>query len=166
MADNRKCNRKPQKGNIMEKIWIGKELHCLNHMIRRYFEFSSCRREVETITGNNGWIIKYLAENTDRDIYQRDIEDHFTIARSTASKVLRLMEQKGLIARQSVAHDARLKKIVLTEKAWELRGLMRQDAEQMEATLTRGFTEEELQWLSGVIERMKENISAVSQNKE
>ena len=105
----------------MERIWIGFELRSLNNLIRRYFEFSSHRKEIETITGNNGWIIGYLAENADKDIYQKNVEEYFTIARSTASKVLNLMEQKGLIQRQAVAQDKRLKKIVLTEKAWKIK---------------------------------------------
>jgi len=143
----------------MDEIWIGREFHSLNNLIHRYFEFSSHKREVETITGNNGWIIGYLSANADKDIYQRDIEKHFTIARSTASKVLRLMEDKGLIQRQAVAHDARLKKIVLTQKAYEVKGLMREDAEMMEQTLTKGFTEEELETLHSYIQRMKDNIT-------
>lgn len=145
----------------MDEIWVGREFHSLNNLIRRYFEFSSHKREVETITGNNGWIIGYLSENADKDIYQRDLENHFTIARSTASKVLRLMEQKGLIQRQAVAHDARLKKIVLTQKANKIKGLMREDAEIMEQTLTKGFTEEELKTLYSYIQRMKENITNI-----
>jgi MarR family transcriptional regulator for hemolysin len=143
----------------MDEIWVGRELHSLNNLIHRYFEFSSHKKEVETITGNNGWIIGYLSENTDKDIYQRDLENHFTIARSTASKVLRLMEQKGLIQRQAVAHDARLKKIVLTQKANKIKGLMMEDMEIMEQTLTKGFTEEELKTLYSYIQRMKENIT-------
>lgn len=145
----------------MDEIWIGREFHSLNNLIHRYFEFSSHKREVETVTGNNGWIIGYLSENADKDIYQRDIEKHFTIARSTASKVLRLMEEKGLIQRQPVAHDARLKKIILTQKAYEIKGLMREDAEMMERTLTQGFTEEELKTLHSYIQRMKENITNI-----
>ena len=145
----------------MDEIWIGREFHSLNNLIHRYFEFSSHKREVETITGNNGWIIGYLSENSDKDIYQRDIEKHFTIARSTASKVLRLMEEKSLIQRQPVAHDARLKKIILTQKAYEIKGLMREDAEMMEQTLTQGFSEEELKTLHSYIQRMKENLTNI-----
>lgn len=143
----------------MEKIWIGVELRSLNNLIRRYFEFSSYKKEIQAITGNNGWIIGYLAENEGRDIYQKDLEEHFTITRSTASKVLRLMEQKDLIQRQAVAQDARLKKIVLTEKAWKIRELMREDANRMEKQLTDGFTDEELKMLYSYVQRMKKNIS-------
>lgn len=143
----------------MEKIRIGWELRSLNNLIRRYFEFATHRKEIETITGNNGWIISFLAENSDKDIFQKDIEEHFTITRSTTSKVLRLMEQKGLIQRQTVLQDARLKKIVLTQKAWELQGLMHEDGQKLEHTLLRGFTEEEIATLYSNIQRMKENVS-------
>lgn len=145
----------------MENSRIGMELRSLSNLIRRYFEFSSHRKEIETVTGNNGWIIGYLAHNADRDIFQKDLEEHFTITRSTASKVLSLMEHKGLIRRQAVARDARLRKIVLTEKAWEIEGLMRNDADRMEQTLTGGFSQEELRALAGFLARMKKNIGGV-----
>ncbi len=143
----------------MEKIWFGLELRSLNNLVRRYFEFASHRKEIETVTGNNGWIIRYLAENKDKDVYQKDLEEQFTVTRSTASKVLRLMEQKGLIRRQAVSRDARLKKIVLTEKAWKIKELMREDAEKMEQSLVKGFTEEELHTLYSYLQRMKANLS-------
>ncbi|SPU25488.1 MarR family transcriptional regulator [Bifidobacterium bifidum] len=59
----------------------------------------------------------FLDRNRNREIYQHTIEQKFCITRSTASRVLALMEKKGLIARESVAHDARCKRIVLTDKA-------------------------------------------------
>lgn len=143
----------------MEKIRIGVELRALSNAIRRYFEFSSYGQEIQNATGNNKWILHYLAENHENEVYQKDIETHFNTARSTVSKVLNLMEQKGLIQRQTVPHDARLKRIVLTEQAWKLRELMREDAEGMEKTLTKGFTEDELKVLYSYLKRMRENMS-------
>jgi len=143
----------------MEKDSIGVELRSLNNLIRRYFEFSSHKDEIKSVTGNNGWIIGYLADNEGKDIFQKDIEDQFTITRSTASKVLSLMERKGLIRRQAVMQDARLKKIILTEKAWAVSEIMKEDAEKLERTLIEGFTQEEAETLISYIRRMKENIS-------
>lgn len=143
----------------MEEILIGRELRSLNNLVRRYFEFATHKKEIETITGNNGWIIGYLAENKDRDIYQKDLEEHFTITRSTASRVLSRMEQKGLIERHAVPKDARLKKIVLTEKAWQIKGLMREDIAKLERTLLKGFTAEEKKTLAAYIRRMKQNVT-------
>lgn len=142
----------------MEKRSVGMELRSLNHLIRRYFERSGSRKQINKITGTNGWIIGYLAEHADSDIYQKNVEEHFCITRSTASKVLNLMEQKGLVKRQSVSHDLRLKKLVLTPKAWEVSEWMKQDAAHMEEILTRGFSESELENLFSYIQRMKNNI--------
>ncbi len=148
----------------MENERIGLELRSLNNLIRRYFEFSSHKKEIEKVTGNNGWIIGYLANNADKDIYQKDIEEHFTITRSTASRVLTLMEQKGLIRRQTVIQDARLKKIVLTDKAQELDKIMKGDADKMEQALIKGFTSEEIDRLGSYLKRMKENIIDLQEN--
>ena len=139
------------------------ELRSLNNMIRRYFESSSRRREIESVTGNNGWIIGYLADHQGQDIYQRDIEEHFTITRSTTSKVLSLMEQKGLIQKQAVAQDARLKRIVLTPKAWDIREIMLEDRNQLEETLLQGFQPEEKAAMLAYLRRMKEIISEMQE---
>lgn len=145
----------------MKEKSVGLELRSLNNLIMRYVENLPNRKQVESITGTNGWIIGYLAENSTQDIYQKDLEQHFSITRSTASKVLNLMEQKGLIERCSVSHDARLKKIVLTRKAWEVSEWMKEDAISMENTLTKGFTENELQDFVRYLRRMKDNIKTV-----
>ena len=143
---------------------IGLELRTLNNLIRRYFEFASHKNEIETITGNNGWIIGFLGkkEEAGKDVYQKDIEDHFNITRSTVSNVLSLMESKDLIQRMAVEKDARLKKIVLTEKAKNIESLMKEDLEGMEQTLIGGFTDKELKTLYAYIQRMKENLSNLS----
>ena len=145
----------------MEEKRIGFEVRTLSTMIKRYFEFSSHKNEVETITGNNGWIIGFLSRSAreGKAIYQKDIEDHFNITRSTVSNVLSLMEQKELIQRLPDQQDARLKKIVLTKKAKDLSAILKADADRMESALTAGFTEEELEALYFLIQRMKSNIS-------
>lgn len=149
----------------MTKARVGLELRSINNLIRRYFEFCAHKKEMDSATGNNGWIIGYLAHHSQQDIYQKDIEDHFTIARSTASKVLTLMEQKGLIQRLTVKQDARLKKIVLTDKAWKIHDIMGKDAEKLEATLVKGFSEKEIDLLLSYLKRLKENISAAQEKK-
>jgi DNA-binding MarR family transcriptional regulator len=80
------------------------------------------------------------------------------MTRSTASKVLTLMERKGFIQRQNVARDARLKKIVLTQKALKISERMARETDRFEEKLTAGFTEEELDRLFRYLRRMKDNI--------
>lgn len=138
------------------------ELRRLNNAVRRYFERNSTvLKELDNLTCSNKWIMGYFfdEEQKGRDVFQRDLEGNFGITRSTVSKVLALLEKKGLISREGVSHDARLKKIVLTEKSREIERTMRSEGEIMEENLTSGFSPEELKALLGYLERMKENMS-------
>ena len=76
----------------------------------------------EELTMMQSWIIRFLYEHSEEDIYQRDIEAEFSIARSTATGILKLMEKRGYIRRVSVERDARLKKLELTEVGIRMQG--------------------------------------------
>lgn len=142
----------------MQKYELGRELHSLDNLVRRYMENYGVKRRLDEITGTNGWIIGYLADHEGEDIYQKDLEKEFTVTRSTASKVINLMEQKGLVKRQSVPHDARLKKLILTDKAMEVAAMMHEDHRKMEECLTNGFSEAEIMQMLSFVKRMKDNI--------
>jgi DNA-binding MarR family transcriptional regulator len=142
----------------MREKSVGIQLRRLNNQIRRYMDCSASKKKVDSVTGTNGWIICYLANHRDTEIFQKDLEKRFGITRSTASKVLSLMERKGLIARQSVPYDARLKKIALTQKAIDINEMARRDAIQLEVRLTNGFTKAELNALADYLERMQNNL--------
>lgn len=107
----------------------------------------------------NGWILRYLYNNRDRDVFQRDIEREFSITRSTASKIIRLMERKGLIESGSVPNDARLKTLKNTDKAKQYRGIMRQGMNYLEGKMLKNFSDEEKKQLNQFIRRMHENLS-------
>ncbi len=153
-----KNNRNGEK--ILKFYGIGHEVRTLYNSLRRFIDNSPVKRKVDDISGTNARIIGFLADRADRDIYQRDIEKEFAITRSTASKVLMLMEKKGFIERLTVEHDARLKKIVMTEKSKELAKLMCLDRLETEKMLTKGFTDEEITQFLGYIERIKKNIAS------
>ncbi|MDC7124608.1 MAG: MarR family transcriptional regulator, partial [Spirochaetales bacterium] len=145
---------------IMERK-IGLEIRTLNNSIKRHLDFSSHKNEIEKITGNNGWIIGYVGENIEKgkDIFQKDIEEHFDLTRSTVSNVLTKMEKKELIKRLPVEQDRRLRKIVLTPKAEKLQSLMKNDIDDMEALIVKDFSIDEIDQLHGYLERIKKNIS-------
>lgn len=142
---------------------IGVRLRMLNNAVRRYFDRNSeFAKKLDKLTCSNKWIMGYLfdAEKEGRDVFQRDLENNFGITRSTVSKVISLLEKKELISRESVSHDARLKKIVLTEKAREIGRTMRREHEEMERKLCSGFSAEEIAVLCGFLERLQNNIAS------
>ena len=71
------------------------------------------------ITPMQGRFIGFIRRHQS-DVFQRDLEAEFCIRRSTASAILQTMERDGLIRREAVQQDARLKKLVLTPKALAL----------------------------------------------
>lgn len=132
------------------------EMRAVTKAVDRYLGESMPLSAKET-TGGNAHIIMFLARNRNREIYQHTIEQKFCITRSTASRVLALMEKKGLIARESVAHDARCKRIVLTDKA---------DGERVERLLVDGFSESEKAALRDYVSRMRANIDRAQREFE
>lgn len=141
-----------------EKRRAVREVHMLDNLIGRFIEINSSESAIDGITGNNFHIIGFLAHNRDREICQRDIEKEFCITRSTASRVLSLMEQKGLVRRKRVEGDARLKQIVLTDRALRFSEDMKKRFEKTDSVLTAGFSDEETEELFSLIDKMKENI--------
>ena len=95
---------------------IGLEIRKLNHEMNRNLELQVKAEGIDEVTLMHGWIMRYLYENREKEIYQKDIEKHFSIGRSTVTSIIQLMEKKGFIERQAVQSDARLKKVLLTEK--------------------------------------------------
>lgn len=144
---------------MKEKKYIGMELRTVDNLIKRFIDkHMNCSR-INRVTGSNGWIIGYLRDHSGRDVYQKDLEAEFHVTRSTASKVLNLMEEKGFIRRESVPEDARLKKLVLTEKSIEMAEEMERNRDSVEAQISKGFSEEELEQFYSYIERIKHNVS-------
>lgn len=137
---------------------ISTQLRGLSHRIHRFLENSPNKKTIDSITGTHGWIIAFLSCNKDKDVFQKDVEREFDVTRSTASKVIDLMEQKGLVRRERVSCDARLKKLVLTEEAESISKLFENDIGRLEETLTKGFTDEEKEILCDFIVRMKTNL--------
>ena len=137
---------------------IGFAIRRLSNLIKRDVEKSCCKMEIDTVKGVNGWAIRYFYENREKDIFQKDFESKFSIRRSTASKILKTMEQKGLIERKCVDSDARLKKILLTEKAIEVHKRITEDISHREKRLKQGISEEELSLFFQIMDKFSANM--------
>lgn len=138
---------------------IGFEIKTLSNLIKRRVQNSSAISESDKLTGMHGFIIGYLYENLDkREIFQRDIEAEFSIRRSTVTGILQLMEKNNLITREPVDYDARLKKLVLTPKAIAIHESVTKEITEIEAQLTKGLTEEEINSFLSTLEKLKRNI--------
>ncbi len=133
------------------------ELRQLSNLISREI-LSENTHVKEFISDMTGWILSYLAGHEGENVFQKDIEDVFAIRRSTVSKKISLMEQKGLVRRVSVPYDARLKKLEITEKAREIIAPVMNNAASVEGRLTKGLTDDEMDTLCYLICKMRTNL--------
>lgn len=137
---------------------IARELKILSNKLNRRAEAVIPPHLRCEVTEMQGRTIGFLWHNANRDIYQKDVEAEFSITRATASKMLTMMEKNGLITRSSVAGDARLKKLELTEKALHHMTKIHQGMIDFEAELTRGLTAEEKAVLMDLLHKLERNV--------
>lgn len=138
---------------------IGIAVKSIANLLDRRMHASGGCPSGDHATPMQGRIIKYLYENAPRgDLFQRDLEQYFFIRRSTATGILNLMERSGLIRRESVEYDARLKKLVLTDTALEQHRRFSRLFAENEALMERGLTAEELDQFFAVVDKIKKNL--------
>ena len=139
---------------------IGMECRCVSNLVRRKMGETDAIKLSQELTGMHGFVIGYLYNNQHQEVYQKDLEKRFEMRRSTATQMLSLMEKNGLILRQPVLHDARLKKLVLTDKAVQMHKEVVKEIERMEGLLTKGVSQEELATFFAVMDKVKANLTS------
>lgn len=141
----------------MEKT-ISFELRFITNQIKRRIN-SAPALQNNDIKGIYGHVIGFLSENSNRDIYQRDIEEHLSIRRSSVTNLLNQMEKSGLIERRSVDGDGRLKKVVLTQKSVDIHESVDRELGRIEIKLREGMSQEELDALFYLLDKVKNNVA-------
>lgn len=131
--------------------YVGK----LSNKLRRKIDMLSSRKE---FSGSQGRTLHFLLAQTD-DVFQKDIEEEYSIRPSTATELLKQMEKNGLIIRKPADYDNRLKKIELTDKALIYKKQVIEELTELEEKLTKGIPEEKLDVFFEVIEKMMDNLS-------
>lgn len=138
----------------MDERHIGKMLRILSNLVRRKVENELNQRGME-VTSSQARIIGFVYRQTQfRNVYQRDIEAEFDIRRSTVTNTLQLLEKNGYILRVSVDEDARLKKIMLTEKGIGIHEVVRKSILEVEGSLNNVYTTEELNELFYLLNKL------------
>lgn len=140
---------------------VGFVVKRLSHVMNRYLENSVRSEGIDELTLMHGWVVRYLYENRGQDLFQKDLEKHFSVGRSTVTNILQLMEKKGLVRREYVAHDARLKKVILTEKGIASHEKIEEMIVEMNRKMVEGISDEDLNTFLNVIEQLRKNTETI-----
>ncbi len=114
------------------------------------------------ITGVQSRVMFYILKHTSEGpVFQRDIEEAFELSRSTATGILQILERNGVILRNSVPYDARLKSLVPTEKAEQMNAQVHACILETEQAMTRDISPGQLQLFKEIAAKMSENLDVV-----
>ncbi len=138
---------------------LGHEFRVVHNKINRYIScFISEIGKSEALTQPQCHILGYLMAHKDADVFQRDIENEFDISRATATNTLQVMERHGLIMRVGCPEDARLKKLVITDKGRDVFELFVPYFKKMDNQITKGFSGKEIEQLYDFLKRIQKNL--------
>lgn len=126
---------------MYQREHIGQWINMVSYQIKRSIDEIA---QKYGITGMQSLIICHLAhaEQIGQDVYHRDIEKLFGIRRSSVTSVVSHLEQNGYITRQAVSGDARLKRLVLTEKGRVVSQQMAHAIDEFDNSISDCFTPE------------------------
>ena len=140
----------------MEKD-CGAQINLLSRMLKRRLNVTL---QGLGITAIQSRVMFYIMDHCPAGpVFQRDVEQVFSLSRSTATGILQQLEEKELLRRESVPSDARLKNLVPTPRAAELDAEVRACLRQSEAVLTRGLSD-------GQVQLFKETLATMAANLE
>lgn len=144
---------------------VGRLISRISHQLKR--QMCAPEEEDSLRTNMQRVVLHYiLFQSMKKEVYQRDVEREFQIRRSTATGILQLLEKHGFIMREPVKWDARLKKLVPTDKAEAVREHILGNIRYVENLLKSGIEEERLLVCVEVLEQMSENLSGDEKRRE
>ena len=134
----------------------GAWINLLSHKVKKRLNATLWDLDITAVQSR---VIYYiLAHYQETPVFQRDVERVFSLSRSTATGILQLMEKKGIIRRESVASDARLKSLVPTQKAVHLDAQVEERLHRAEQCLTRGLSDAQLAAFKEAAAQMSANL--------
>lgn len=144
---------------------IGFTIKTLHNMIMRSEVRNMRSMGVDDLNFTNGWILGYLYRNRDREIYQKDIEAHFSIARSTVTGMVKQLEKSGYLTRRGVERDSRLKCLILTRRGEECHKKIHENFRRVERQMSKGIGQDDLKVFFKVCSQIRSNLCEDSGEK-
>lgn len=108
------------------------------------------------ITASQFRILLKLYKAPGCSVRQVDIETDFSMTNPTVTGLIHQLENKGFVVRVDNPEDKRSKLLALTEFAENKRGEFFALANELEKEMTSGLTEEEVELLTGLLQKVLE----------
>lgn len=147
---------------------VGRAIRGIGYMINRLFLANAKSHGLDETTTMHAWILRYLKEHENEDVFQKTLEQEFRMHKSSMSTILTLMESKGLISRHAMADDHRKNKLTLTPKGESMEKSIKKVVEDTEKQILEGISNDELAQckatLNKIISNCKKGVSKHDQD--
>lgn len=141
------------------KLKLGLDISKIHHIISRKMDASVISAIDDNLTVSQAYVIDFISnEGKDKEIFQKDLEKAFDLKRSSISLMLNNMEKSELIERVPVTEDARLKKIILTQKSIKIYEKISTAIDSIEDKLSENITPEEIKVFQSVLEKIRNSL--------
>lgn len=114
--------------------------------------------DIEKLAGPQGRVVMYLRDNSDKEIYIKDIEKRLKISKSVASNLIKRMEKNGFIQVVPSKEDKRYKQVVLTELGKTKTQNIQDFHDEMHKQILAGVNREDLEASFRVFSRISKNL--------
>ena len=139
---------------------IGQVIGYTAREIHRALDARVAAKATPELSGARGMILSRIVCSNEEGkvVCQRDVETWFHIRRSSVTTMLQALEQDGFITRVSVAGDARLKRLIPTEKGVTYQRRIKKCIEDFEAGVQQDISAAELETLDDLLHRLLGNV--------
>lgn len=141
---------------------LGFELRMIHNLTKEIVRKSHPITDKPPLTQLQAGIMGYLYHNQEKSICQKHIEEKFNISGATVSNTLQVMEKNGLIIRNCMDEDARLKKITMTQTALQDHMLVEEHMQMMERKMREGMSDTEQEELFRLLAVVRNNMEKMS----
>lgn len=135
---------------------IGSLIYITGTLIRGFSTQTFTEKEYE-LTPDQYVILNLLLEN-DEIMYQRQLAEIMFKDRANISRIIDIMHRNGLIEKIPDSNGRRIYKLVVTEKGKEIRNRVLPTDKELRAVITENISEEELNSMFHILEKMNKNI--------
>lgn len=113
------------------------------------------------LTGAQLDILLFLSDQSEKTTFQKDIGEFLAIKHTSTIDILKKLEEKQLIYRETNQDNARCRNVYLTEKGKQLTEMLSSKKTEIEAILLEGFSETEHQQLWEQLMKIYNNIENI-----
>ena len=147
---------------IRERVFFEEDFRfgrAVQNIANRFRRFGDENLQKEGITVSQLRVIAYISRNGKKGaVYQKDLEEHLSVRRSSVTSLLKNMEKSGILQRFGAEGDGRAKTLVLTKKGEALDESLRNYINSLEEKMMDGFSSKEKEKLQDYLIRMIENL--------